>query len=104
MYSILNIESERRCTDLVCTFVGLSFTLILILCAFFMYNYSTNFLYIAHEIRTSFPSDSMGRVCGLEVKGYPYIYFANFPKIVPLKTIRIDEYVLLHVQLLKQQL
>ena len=75
------------------------FSAILILCALFMYNYSTPLPYIAHEIRTSFPSDSMGRVCGLEVKGYPYIYFANFPQIVPKITIRIEEYVLPRVLL-----
>ena len=104
MYFILNVESDRKCTDLVCTFGGLLFTIVLILFALFMYNYSTIYIDIAHEIRTSFPSDSQGRVCGLEVKGYPYIYFANFPKIVQIKTIRIDEFVSLHAQLRIQQL
>lgn len=35
-----------------------------------------------HYIKTSFPSDSDGRVCGIDLPNHAYVYFTNFPQIV----------------------
>lgn len=34
-----------------------------------------------HYIKSNFPTDSDGKLCGVDIPGYNYVYFANPPEI-----------------------
>lgn len=60
---------------------GLAFTALLLLLSFILSNPD-------HLVRTSFPADSQGKVCGFDLPQYPYIYFTDLPDVVPSKKDR----------------
>ncbi len=33
-------------------------------------------------MKSNFPADSDGSLCGIDLPSYPYLYFANLPEIV----------------------
>lgn len=39
---------------------------------------------LEHYIKSNFPTDSDGKLCGVDIPGYNYVYFANPPEIVIL--------------------
>jgi hypothetical protein len=60
-----------------------------------------NCIYLDNYVKSNFPTDSDGNLCGVDVHGYNYVYFANAPQIVLLFFyFRIVEYVLESVLLL----
>lgn len=65
-----------------CAVIGILYTLSLVVAAFIVFNNGTIAHMLDHYMRTSFPSDSQGRVCGYDLKSHPYIYFTRFPSIV----------------------
>lgn len=48
---------------------------------------------IDHYMQANFPSDSEGRLCGIDndTKDYHYVYFVNPPNIVTIALCRADE-------------
>jgi hypothetical protein len=60
-----------------------------------------NCIYLDNYVKSNFPTDSDGNLCGVDVPGYNYVYFANAPQIVLiLFYFRIVEFVLQNVLLL----
>ena len=85
-----------------CIILGVTFSVLLILIALFGYNNCKIKHYLDHYIQSNFPTDSDGKLCGVDLKGYPYVYFAQPPQIVYFKTIfRLGEFVLLNVPRIK---
>lgn len=35
----------------------------------------------AHYVQTNFPADTQGRLCGIDLPAYPYVYFVGAPEI-----------------------
>lgn len=56
----------------------------MIILAVVLFNYGNYYKYLDHFFKVNFPSDSDGRLCGMEEKttGYNYIYFVDPPSIV----------------------
>lgn len=51
-------------------------------------------------MKSNFPTDSDGKLCGVDNPGYEYLYFANPPQIVQIKNKnRIDEFVYNNAQM-----
>lgn len=65
---------DRNCTDVCCLVVGIAFTLIMAIISFSIYDYDT-------YVKSSFPTDSDGRLCGVDAPAYPLVYFASPPEI-----------------------
>jgi hypothetical protein len=53
-------------------------------------------------LKTNFPTDSDGNLCGVDAPGYPFVYFANAPDIVLLTITSVPTS--LRVQLPRQLL
>lgn len=65
---------HRTCTDVFCTIIGLLFSVIMIVFGLTLFDYDS-------YIKSNFPTDSDGKLCGVDVGGYNYVYFANAPNI-----------------------
>lgn len=49
-----------------------------------MFNWGTFFNNLDTFVKSNFPTDSDGNLCGVDAPAYPYVYFANPPEIVYL--------------------
>lgn len=95
----LTLDDQRNCTDVFCLVIGVVLTLIMLLIAIFGYEQCKIIINAEKFIKTNFPADSEGRLCGVELPNYPYLYFAQVPEIVKIKyQLRQEEYVSLSVQ------
>jgi len=79
MYLIIYLEKHRYCTDKLCIYIGVSFTIILLILTAVLFNNGKYKIYKDHYIKTSFPSDSDGRVCGIDLPNNPFVYYTNLP-------------------------
>lgn len=70
---------ERTCTDIFCLILGVSFTVIMLIAATVCYNHGTTFYNKENYLKTNFPADSDGSLCGHDFPQYQYLYFANLP-------------------------
>ena len=61
------------------------FSLAMLLVCIFAYNQGNSSNHSEKYIKTNFPTDSSGRLCGIDLPAYPYVYFAQAPEIVKLK-------------------
>ena len=53
-------------------------------------------------MKTNFPADSDGNVCGYDLPAYPYVYFVNPPnKVKYFDKIRVNVFALRNAQALK---
>lgn len=84
MYTHNNSDEDRSCTDVCCAATGVLYSVILFILAIALFNYGSLLIYSDHFFRANFPSDSDGRLCGIDDKltMYPYVYFVNPPDMV----------------------
>lgn len=57
-----------------------------------------SFPYLDTYLKTNFPTDSDGNLCGVDAPGYPFVYFANAPEIVLVSLFSLEEFVFLVAQ------
>ncbi len=86
--SFSNLDEHRTCTDVFCTIIGLLFSVIMIVFGLTLFDYGTASLSLDSYIKSNFPTDSDGKLCGVDVGGYNYVYFANAPNIVNIHSIQ----------------
>ena len=53
--------------------------------SFSIYDYGNLFFILDTYVKSSFPTDSDGRLCGVDAPAYPLVYFASPPEIVHIK-------------------
>lgn len=74
-----NLVDERTCTDVFCLILGVSFTVIMLIIATACYNHGISFYNTENYLKSNFPADSDGSLCGFDFPQYQYLYFANLP-------------------------
>lgn len=74
-------DASRVCTDKVCIIFGLAFILVLFIITFSLYDEGNPYSYLETYLKSSFPTDSDGRLCGNELINFPYVYFVSLPDI-----------------------
>lgn len=77
-----DVDEERKCTDRICLILGLVLTLAIALYSILNINIRKISYYLENQNRLSVPSDSDGKMCGIDYPNFPYIYFTNPPDIV----------------------
>lgn len=77
--SLNNLVDERTCTDIFCLILGVSFTVIMLIAATASYNHRNKFYKQENYLKSNFPADSDGSLCGYDFPQYQYLYFANLP-------------------------
>ena len=84
-YCYDRLDDERNCTDICCCGIGILFTLVMLLFAIFGMETGTLSAIITEKyVKSNFPTDSEGRLCGVDLPAYPYVYFSSPPEIVSL--------------------
>jgi hypothetical protein len=63
-------NDDRRCTDILCTIIGLGFTIALAILAIITFDKP-------QYLKEVFPADTEGFTCGFEYPGFNFIYFAK---------------------------
>lgn len=78
MYIIQLIPDEKRnCTDIFCLIIGLVFSIALIAIFMTFYKFGTILSIQDTYVKSTYPSDSDGKVCGYDYPAYPVLYFVN---------------------------
>jgi len=68
--TIFYLVEERSCTDMICLFIFIAFTVVML--GFAIYSWSNGNY---KQLTTAFDPDRKG--CGVDYTNYPYIYFAS---------------------------
>lgn len=77
--SLISLVDERTCTDIFCIVLGVSFTVIMLIAATVSYNHRNKFHNPENYLKSNFPADSDGSLCGYDSPQFQYLYFANLP-------------------------
>lgn len=67
--------------------------------AIFTFDKGKYFLIIGLYLQTNFPADTDGRLCGIDLPGYPFLYFTQAPNMVFLILFRVNVFAFLNAHL-----
>lgn len=85
-----SLDINRRRTDVCCTIWAVLFSVTLLVYAIAAINTGTSESYAGNLIKTNFPTDGAGKLCGKEHSAYHYVYYPT-PSDVVLDLIDADQ-------------